>query len=165
MTGRRLSTERRSSFEDKALRFEEKATEPQHSKGWLSPTRRQRSRTEGVFEEERSYNETRSKMENTPSSRVSSRSRAHVSKAPGLWVSFEIVLCPCRNLWSSGCRSLTASAPLVTSWRGFSQGRALRQAKAEAPKPPCLSSASPWWISVYTGHRQTMSRCRGLRRL
>lgn len=66
---RRLSTERRSSFEEKPPRFEDKASEPQHSKGLLSPTRRQRSRTEGILEEDHGSNGTRSKVENTPSSR------------------------------------------------------------------------------------------------
>lgn len=82
VVSRRLSTERKSSLEEKAPTLEDKASEPQHSKGLLSPPRRQRSRTEGILEEDHGSNETRSKVENKPSSRVSSYSWALVSE---LW--------------------------------------------------------------------------------
>lgn len=66
---RKLSAERKDSFEVRMSRFDDKASE--HNKGPLSPTRRERSRTERVLEEGHSINETRPKMENVPSSRVS----------------------------------------------------------------------------------------------
>lgn len=162
---RRLSMERRSSFEEKPPRLVEKAPEPQHSKGLLSPTRRQRSRTEGILEEDEGSSETRSKVENTPASRVSSRSWAHASQLRRARKLRNLFLPPGRNLWFSGCRGRTASAPSVTSWRGSSRSRAMRRPKAEAPRQPCQSSASPWWIWVCTKQRQTTSRCRGLSRL
>lgn len=143
VTSFRLSTEKRSSFEDNSPRFEDKASELQHSKALLSPTRRQRSRTEAILKEEHGSTQTRSNMENTPSSRVSSCTWTHVARFS---IEIKTVLPSRRNLWFSGCRSRTASAPSVTSWRGFSQGRALLRPRAEAPRQPCLSSASPWWI-------------------
>lgn len=95
VTSRRLSTERRSSFEEKAARFEDKASELQDSKALLSPTRRQRSRTEAVLPEDHVSTETRSKVENTPSSRVSSCSWTH---AASFSAEIQTVLPPRRDL-------------------------------------------------------------------
>lgn len=72
---RKLSKERSAILDDRTTRrFDDKATEPKHNMVILSPTMiRERSRTESILDEERSMNETSSKMGNTPSSRVSSR--------------------------------------------------------------------------------------------
>lgn len=70
VTSRRLSTERKVGLEDKA-------SEAQHSEALPSPTRRQRSRTEAILEKDQVSTETRSKVENTPSSRVSFCTWAH----------------------------------------------------------------------------------------
>lgn len=66
---RKLSAERKDPFEVRTSRFDDKASE--RHEGPLSPTRRERSRTEPVLEAGHGVNETRPKMENVPSSRVS----------------------------------------------------------------------------------------------
>lgn len=70
---RKLSIEKSANLDDKAkTRLDDKATEPMHNVVILSSTkRREHSRREPILEEGSSMNETSSKVENRPSSRVS----------------------------------------------------------------------------------------------
>ncbi|XP_070758930.1 protein FAM83E isoform X2 [Enoplosus armatus] len=68
---RQLSIEKSTNLDGRpTTRLGDKATEPTHNMIPLSSTRRREdSRRESILEEERSINETSSKVENTPSSR------------------------------------------------------------------------------------------------
>lgn len=69
---RQLSIEKNTNLDDSTTRLDDKATEPVHNMIILSSSKRkERSRREATLPEESSINEITSKVENTPSSRVS----------------------------------------------------------------------------------------------
>lgn len=69
---RQLSTEKSFNLEDRTtIRPGDKTAEATHNVS--STKRRERSRRESILEEESSVTEAGSKLENTPSSRVSNR--------------------------------------------------------------------------------------------